>query len=183
MADYSELNSKIAKTKDSFVANLATLRAGKASPAVLDKIFVDYYGAATPVNQIAAISTPDSRSLLITPWDASAVKLVEKAIQASDLGINPQNDGKSIRLNFPPLTEERRRDLVKEVKKYAEDAKIAVRSIRRDALDKFKDQKKKSEITEDDLKRIEKDVQDITDNSCKDIDAIAAKKEKELMEF
>ncbi len=183
MADYSELNSKIAKTKDSFVANLATLRAGKASPAVLDKIFVDYYGAATPVNQIAAISTPDSRSLLITPWDASAVKLVEKAIQASDLGINPQNDGKSIRLNFPPLTEERRRDLVKEVKKYAEDAKVAVRSIRRDALDKFKDQKKKSEITEDDLKRIEKDVQDITDNSCKDIDAIAAKKEKELMEF
>lgn len=183
MANYDEIKAKVQKTKDALNANLSTIRAGKASPAVLDRIFIDYYGAQTPVNQIAAISTPDARSLLITPWDASAVKLVEKAIQASDLGINPQNDGKAIRLNFPPLTEDRRRELAKDVKKYAEDSKVAVRSIRRDAIDKFKDMKKKSEITEDDLKKIEKDIQDITDNACKDIDAIAAKKEKELMEL
>ena len=183
MDNYAEINAKINKTKDALAASLATIRAGKASAAVLDRISIDYYGTATPINQIAAISTPDPRQLLITPWDASAVKLIEKAIQASDLGINPQNDGKAIRLHFPPLTEERRRDLVKEVKKYAEESKVAVRSIRRDALEKFKDQKKKSEITEDDLKKIEKDVQEITDNSCKDIDAMAAKKEKELMEF
>ena len=183
MDNYAEINAKITKTKDALAANLATIRAGKASAAVLDRIAIDYYGTSTPINQIAAISTPDPRQLLITPWDASAVKLIEKAIQASDLGINPQNDGKAIRLHFPPLTEERRRDLVKEVKKYSEESKVAVRSIRRDALEKFKDQKKKSEITEDDLKKIEKDVQEITDNACKDIDAMAAKKEKELMEF
>ncbi len=183
MANYDEIKAKVQKTKDALTSNLSTIRAGKASPAVLDRISIDYYGAQTPVNQIAAISTPDARSLLITPWDASAVKLVEKAIQASDLGINPQNDGKAIRLNFPPLTEDRRRELAKDVKKYAEDSKVAVRSIRRDAIDKFKDMKKKSEITEDDLKKIEKDIQDITDNACKDIDAIAAKKEKELMEL
>ncbi len=183
MANYDEIKAKVQKTKDALNSNLSTIRAGKASPAVLDRIFIDYYGAQTPINQIAAISTPDARSLLITPWDASAVKLVEKAIQASDLGINPQNDGKAIRLNFPPLTEDRRRELAKDVKKYAEDAKVAARAIRRDAIDKFKDMKKKSEITEDDLKKIEKDIQDITDNACKDIDAIAAKKEKELMEL
>ncbi len=183
MDNYAEINAKINKTKDALAASLATIRAGKASAAVLDRIAIDYYGTSTPINQIAAISTPDPRQLLITPWDASAVKLIEKAIQASDLGINPQNDGKAIRLHFPPLTEERRRDLVKEVKKYSEESKVAVRSIRRDALEKFKDQKKKSEITEDDLKKIEKDVQEITDNACKDIDAMAAKKEKELMEF
>ena len=183
MDNYAEINAKITKTKDALAASLATIRAGKASAAVLDRISIDYYGTSTPINQIAAISTPDPRQLLITPWDASAVKLIEKAIQASDLGINPQNDGKAIRLHFPPLTEERRRDLVKEVKKYSEESKVAVRSIRRDALEKFKDQKKKSEITEDDLKKIEKDVQEITDNACKDIDAMAAKKEKELMEF
>ncbi|MBQ3823783.1 MAG: ribosome recycling factor [Clostridia bacterium] len=183
MDNYAEINAKITKTKDALAASLATIRAGKASAAVLDRIAIDYYGTSTPINQIAAISTPDPRQLLITPWDASAVKLIEKAIQASDLGINPQNDGKAIRLHFPPLTEERRRDLVKEVKKYSEESKVAVRSIRRDALEKFKDQKKKSEITEDDLKKIEKDVQEITDNACKDIDAMAAKKEKELMEF
>ena len=183
MDNYAEINAKITKTKDALAASLATIRAGKASAAVLDRISIDYYGTSTPINQIAAISTPDPRQLLITPWDASAVKLIEKAIQASDLGINPQNDGKAIRLHFPPLTEERRRDLVKEVKKYSEESKVAVRSIRRDALEKFKDQKKKSEITEDDLKKIEKDVQEITDNACKDVDAMAAKKEKELMEF
>jgi ribosome recycling factor len=183
MDNYAEINAKITKTKEALAASLATIRAGKASAAVLDRIAIDYYGTSTPINQIAAISTPDPRQLLITPWDASAVKLIEKAIQASDLGINPQNDGKAIRLHFPPLTEERRRDLVKEVKKFSEESKVAVRSIRRDALEKFKDQKKKSEITEDDLKKIEKDVQEITDNACKDIDAMAAKKEKELMEF
>ena len=150
---------------------------------LLDQIQVDYYGTPTPIQQIATISTPDPRSLLIQPWDSSTLKSIEKAILASDLGINPQNDGRSIRLVFPQLTEERRRDLAKQVKKYAEDAKVAVRNIRRDAMDKFKAQKKASEITEDDYKIAEKDMQKLTDDWIKEIEKIAEKKEKELFEI
>ena len=162
---------------------LAAVRAGKANPAVLDRITVEYYGTDTPINQIASISTPDPRSLLIQPWDASALKSIEKAILASDLGINPQNDGRAIRLIFPQLTEERRKELAKQVKKYAEEAKVAVRNIRRDAVDKFKAEKKKSEITEDDLKIAEKDLQKLTDDFIKEVEKIGEAKEKELMEL
>ena len=162
---------------------LKTVRAGRANPGVLDKVTVDYYGSPTPIQQIASVSTPDARSLLIQPWDASVLKGIEKAILASDLGLNPQNDGRTIRLIFPALTEERRRDLVKQVKKYGEEAKVAVRNIRRDAMDKFKAQKKKSEITEDDLKIIEKDLQKLTDDYIKEVERIADEKEKELMEI
>ena len=162
---------------------LKTVRAGRANPGVLDKVTVDYYGSPTPIQQIASVSTPDARSLLIQPWDASVLKGIEKAILASDLGINPQNDGRAIRLVFPALTEERRRDLAKQVKKYSEDAKVAVRNIRRDAMEKFKAQKKKSEITEDDFKVIEKDMQKLTDDYIKEVERIADEKEKELMEI
>ena len=174
---------KMGKSINSLINEYATIRAGRATPAVLDRISVDYYGCATPLQQMAAISVPEPRTLLITPWDKSSLKDIEKAILMSDLGLNPQNDGSALRLNFPPLTEERRRELVKNVYKYAEEAKVAVRSIRRDAMDKLKDLKKKSEITEDDLKNAEKKMQDMTDKSCKEIDGISAKKEKEIMEI
>lgn len=175
--------AKMQKTLDVLSKELAAVRAGRANPAVLDKITVEYYGAPTPLNQVAAISTPDPRTLAIQPWDGSVLKAIEKAIQVSDLGINPQNDGRAIRLVFPALTEERRRDLAKQVKKYSEDAKIAVRNIRRDAMEKFKAQKKKSEITEDDFKVIEKDMQKLTDDYIKEVERIADEKEKELMEI
>lgn len=174
---------KMQKTLDVLSKELAAVRAGRANPAVLDKITVEYYGAPTPLNQVAAISTPDPRTLAIQPWDGSVLKAIEKAIQVSDLGINPQNDGRAIRLVFPALTEERRRDLAKQVKKYSEDAKVAVRNIRRDAMEKFKAQKKKSEITEDDFKVIEKDMQKLTDDYIKEVERIADEKEKELMEI
>ena len=161
---------------------LAAVRAGRANPAVLDKVTVDYYGAPTPIQQVASISVPDPRSLMIQPWDGSVLKGIEKAILASDLGINPQNDGRVIRLVFPQLTEERRKELAKQVKKYGEESKVAVRNIRRDAIDKFKKQQKASEITEDDYKDIEKDIQKLTDAAIKDIDKIDAEKEKEIME-
>ena len=172
---------KMQKTVDVVVSDFASVRAGRANAAVLDKIAVDYYGSATPINQVAAISSPDPRSLLIKPWDGSLLKAIEKAIQTSDLGINPQNDGSSIRLSFPQLTEERRKELTKQVKKYAEGGKVAVRNIRRDAMDKFKAMEKKAEITEDDLKQLEKELQDMTDKHCKDIDELTVKKEQELM--
>ena len=175
--------AKMQKTLDVLSKELAAVRAGRANPAVLDKITVEYYGAPTPLNQVAAISTPDPRTLAIQPWDGSVLKAIEKAIQVSDLGINPQNDGKSIRLVFPQLTEERRKELVKQVKKYTEDAKVAVRNIRRDAMDKFKAQKKASEITEDDYKIAEKDLQKLTDDWIKEIEKISEKKEKELFEI
>ena len=181
--EYTEFESRMKKTCDFLTEQLAAVRAGKANPAVLDRITVDYYGTATPINQIASISTPDARSLLIQPWDASALKGIEKAILASDLGINPQNDGRAIRLIFPQLTEERRKELAKQVKKYTEEAKVAVRNIRRDAVDKFKAEKKKSEITEDDLKIAEKDLQKLTDDFIKEVEKIGADKEKELMEL
>ena len=179
--EYKVYESKMSKSIDSISADFAAVRAGRANAAVLDRIMVDYYGTPTPIQQIASISSPDPRSLVIQPWDSSAVKLIEKAIQNSDLGINPQNDGKCIRLTFPQLTEERRKELVKQIHKYAENGKVAVRNIRRDAMDNFKKQEKKSEITEDELKQAEKDLQKLTDDSCKKIDELLAKKEKELM--
>lgn len=181
--DYSEFEAKMKKTTEILSEQFASVRAGKANPAVLDRITVDYYGSPTPIQQVASISTPDARSLLIQPWDGSVLKGIEKAILASDLGINPQNDGRAIRLVFPQLTEERRKELAKQVKKYGEEAKVAVRNIRRDAMEKFKAQKKKSEITEDDLKIVEKDMQKLTDDYIKEVDKIAANKEKELMEL
>ena len=160
---------------------LAAVRAGRANPAILDKVTVDYYGSPTPIQQIAAIASPDPRQLVITPWDGTALKPIERAIQESDLGINPQNDGKSIRLNFPQLTEERRKELVKQIHKYSETGKVAIRNIRRDAMEAFKKKQKASEITEDDLKVAEKDLQKLTDDMCKEVDALLEKKEKELM--
>ena len=176
-----EYDVKMQKTIDVVISDFAAVRAGRANAAVLDKITVDYYGSATPINQVAAISSPDPRSLLIKPWDGSILKAIEKAIQTSDLGINPQNDGSSIRLNFPQLTEERRKELTKQVRKYAENGKVAIRNVRREAMDKLKALQKKSEITEDDCKDFEKELQDMTDKRCKELDELAAKKEKELM--
>jgi ribosome recycling factor len=181
--DYAEYTSRMKKTTEVLASQFAAVRAGKANAAVLDQISVDYYGTPTPVQQIASISASDARTLVIQPWDASALKGIEKAIQSSELGINPQNDGRCIRLVFPQLTEERRRDLAKQVKKYGEDAKVAVRNIRRDAMEKFKAQKKKSEITEDDLKDIEKELQKLTDDYIKEVEALTEKKEKELTEI
>ena len=175
--------NKMTKTIEVLKSDFATVRAGRANPSVLDKITVEHYGSSMMINQLASVSVPEPRMLAIQPWDSSALKAIEKAIQQSDLGINPQNDGKVIRLVFPQLTEERRKDLSKQVKKLGEDAKVAIRNIRRDAVDTFKKQQKKSEITEDDLKTLEKDIQDATDKYCKEIDNETAKKEKELMEL
>ncbi len=181
--DYAEYTDRMKKTLDVMQANFAAVRAGRANAAVLDQIRVDYYGTPTPINQIASIASPDPRTLTIQPWDAGTMKLIEKAIQASDLGINPQNDGRLIRLAFPQLTEERRKELIKQVRKYGEESKTAIRNIRRDAMDAFKKQHKKSEITEDDLKNAEKDVQKLTDDYISDVDKMVAKKEKELSEI
>lgn len=174
-------DDKMLKTIEVVKANFAAVRAGRANAGVLDRIMVEYYGTPTPLNQVAAISSPDPRTLTIQPWDMTLMKAIEKAIQTSDLGINPQNDGRVIRLAFPQLTEERRKDLTKQVKKYGEEGKVAVRNIRRDAMDEIKKATKKSEITEDDQKKLEKDLQDLTDKRCKEIDELTAKKEKELM--
>ena len=174
-------DSRMQKTIDVVKSNFNSVRAGRANAGVLDRITVEYYGTPTPLNQVAAISSPDPRTLTIQPWDAGAVKLICKAIQESDLGINPQNDGRIIRLAFPQLTEERRKELVKQISKYAEGGKVAIRNIRRDAVDKFKAMKKDGEITEDDLKIAEKDIQKMTDDFCKDVDALLAKKEQELL--
>jgi len=176
-------DAKMQKTIEVVKANFASVRAGRANAGVLDRIFVEYYGTPTPLNQVADISSPDPRTLMIQPWDGTLLKAIEKAIQTSDLGINPQNDGRVIRLVFPQLTEERRRELTKQVKKYGEDAKVAVRNIRRDAMDYVKALKKKSEITEDDQKKAEKDLQDLTDKYIKKVDEACAVKEKELMEL
>ena len=180
---FTEYEKKMEKTLSALQSQYDSVRAGRANPAVLDQIRVEYYGTPTPINQVGSISSPDPRSLVIQPWDGSLLKPIEKAIQSSELGINPQNDGRVIRLVFPQLTEERRRDLIKQVRKYSEDGKVAIRNIRRDAMEKFKAQKKKSEITEDDLKNIEKDLQKLTDNRIKDIEKITEAKEKELSEI
>lgn len=175
--------SKMGKTVESTVRDFASVRAGRANPSVLDRISVDYYGCATPINQLAAVSIAEARVLQIQPYDASVLKAIEKAIQVSDIGINPQNDGRIIRLVFPPLTEERRKELVKDVRKMAEDGKVAIRSIRRDAIEKLKALKKNSEITEDDQTNGEKKIQTLTDKFVKEIDDLTASKEKEIMEI
>lgn len=174
-----KMDKSVAATDREF----SSIRAGRANPGILDKIVVDYYGVPTPVNQMAAVSVVEARTLMIQPWDASTIKSIEKAITSSDIGINPSNDGRAIRLNFPPLTEERRRDLVKEVRKISEDGKVAVRSIRRDAMDKIKNLKKEGTITEDDVTNGEKKIQNLTDKYCKEIDELTTAKEKEIMEF
>ncbi len=176
-----EFDAKMMKTIEVVKNDFGSVRAGRANAAVLDRIMVEYYGTQTPINQVASISSPDPRSLMIQPWDSSLLREIEKAIQTSDLGINPQNDGKVIRLLFPQLTEERRKELTKQVKKYAENGKVAIRNVRREAMDKFKAMKKNSEITEDEQKEYEKELQDLTDKRCKEIDALAAAKETELM--
>ena len=177
------LEEKMSKTVSILNSEYSSLRAGRASAAVLDKVKVDYYGTPTPVNQMAAISVAEARILTIQPWDTSTLHAIEKAIMASEIGINPQNDGRIIRLVFPQLTEERRRELCKDVKKMAEDSKVAIRSIRRDGIDKAKKMQKESEITEDDLKIAEKKIQDITDKFTKEIDKLAEAKEKDIMEI
>ena len=171
------------KTLEVLAGDFAAVRAGRASASLLDRISVEYYGQETPINQVGSITSPDPRTLVIEPWDKSLLKLIEKAIQVSDLGINPQNDGRIIRLVFPQLTEERRKELTKQVKKYGEESKVAIRNIRRDAMDTIKAMKKKSEITEDEQKVAEKDLQKVTDDYVKKVDEMAAKKEKELMEL
>lgn len=177
-----DTENKMTKAIVSLEGDLAAIRAGRANPAILDKITVEYYGAQTPLAQVGTISVPEARTIVIQPWDVSVLKEVEKAILASDIGINPNNDGKMIRLNFPPLTEERRKELSKSVSKRGEEAKVAVRNIRRDALESFKKQKKANEITEDDLKDLEEKVQKLTDKFVKEIDGIITVKEKEIME-
>lgn len=180
---FAMVEEKMGKTVSVLSAEFASIRAGRANSAVLDKIKVDYYGTPTPINQMAAVSVAEARILTIQPWDVSTLHPIEKAIQASDIGINPQNDGRIIRLVFPQLTEERRKELCKDVKKLAEDSRIAVRSIRRDGIDKVKKMEKASEITEDDLKIAEKKLQDLTDKYIKEIDKLADEKEKEIMEI
>ena len=174
---------KMDKSLNALDREFKAVRAGRANPAILDKILVDYYGTPTPIQQMAAVSVPEGRTLQIQPWDVSTLRDIEKAIQTADIGINPQNDGKIIRLFFPPLTEERRRDLVKDIKKFGEDTKVAVRSIRRDAIEKLKAMKKNNEITEDDQSNGEKKIQNLTDKFCKEADDLTQAKEKEIMEI
>lgn len=181
MFDIKEYEERMKKSISVYEEDLASIRAGRASANALSKINIDYYGSPTPINQIGDVKNPDARTLVITPWDSSLLKAVEKAINTSDLGINPQNDGRCIRLVFPQLTEERRKELAKQITKKGEDAKVAIRNIRRDANDKTKDLKKKSEITEDDVKNYDKKIQDLTDKYVKEIDTITDKKEKEIM--
>lgn len=174
---------KMEKTIAALERDYKAVRAGRANASVLDRITVDYYGVPTPIQQMAAVSVPEARTLVIQPWDATTLKEIEKAILMSDIGINPQNDGRVIRLGFPPLTEERRKEIVKDVRKKGEDSKVAIRNQRRDALDKLKALKKSNEITEDDESNGEKKIQNITDKFCKEVDDLAAIKEKEIMEI
>lgn len=176
-------DEKMEKTLNYLKGDLAAIRAGRANPAVLDKITVDYYGTPTLINQMAAVSVAEARVLVIQPWDASSLKDIEKAIQASDIGINPANDGRCLRIAFPQLTEERRVELVKQVKKMGEDSKVAIRSIRRDAIEKFKTMKKDNELTEDDQKLLEDEIQKVTDNRVKEIDDAIKAKEAEILEI
>ncbi len=182
-AQVKPFDEKMTKTIKVLNGDFAAIRAGRANPAVLDKIMVDYYGTPTPIQQMAAISVSEARILVIQPWDKSSLKAIEKALLVSDLGINPANDGSVIRLAFPPLTEERRKDICKQIRKMGEDSKVAIRSIRRDANDKFKAMKKANEISEDEQKDLEKEVQDLTDKYCKEIDKLAAAKEQDILEI
>ena len=179
--DYEILKERMGKTISNFTEKLAEVRAGRANPAILNKVKIDYYGTPTPINQVAGISVPEARLIVIQPWDMSVLKEIEKAILASDIGINPNNDGKVIRLAFPELNEERRKEIVKDIKKMGEEAKVAIRSIRRDAIDEAKAMQKNSEITEDDLKNEEEAIQKLTDKKIEEIDKILEAKEKEVM--
>ena len=180
---YDEYENKMKKTVEVLQSNYSSIRAGRANPSVLDQIKVEYYGTPTPINQIASISTPDPRTLMIQPWDANSLKMIEKALMTSELGINPANDGRVIRLAFPQPTEERRKELIKQVGRQAEESKVAIRNVRREAVERYKAQKKTGEITEDDLVNTEKDLQKLTDNYVKEIDNVAAKKEVEIKEI
>ena len=179
--DYTKIQEKMEKTISNFAERLSEIRAGRANPAILNKVKIDYYGTPTPINQMAGISVPEARLIVIQPWDVSVLKDIEKAILASDIGINPNNDGKVIRLAFPELNEERRKEIVKEIRKMAEEAKVAIRSIRREAIDDAREEEKNSIITEDDLKLAENNVQKLTDKNVEEIDKILANKEKEIM--
>ena len=179
--DYNKFEEKMMKSISVYEENLAEIRAGRANPAILNKIMIDYYGTPTPINQVAGISVPEARMIVIQPWDASILKEIEKEILKSDIGINPNNDGKVIRLAFPELNEERRKEIVKDIRKMAEEAKVAIRSIRRDAIDEAKTMQKNSEISEDDLKVAEDKIQKLTDKYVEEIDTILDKKEKEVM--
>lgn len=179
--DYQNIEERMKKTISVFEENLAEIRAGRANPAILNKITIDYYGTQTPINQVAGISVPEARLIVIQPWDMNALKEIERAIIASDIGITPNNDGKVIRLNFPELNEERRKEIVKDIRKMAEEAKVAVRAVRRDGLDEFKAKQKNAEITEDDLKVAEDQIQKLTDKYVEEIDKKMETKEKEIM--
>ena len=179
--DFNEFESRMDKTISVFKENLSEVRAGRANPAILNKVSIDYYGTPTPINQVAGISIPEARLIVIQPWDVSILKDIEKAILTADIGINPNNDGKVIRLAFPELTEERRKELVKDIKKMAEESKVAIRAIRRDAIDKAKTMQKNSEITEDDLRSAEESAQKLTDKKIEEIDNVLAQKEKEIL--
>ncbi|NLC69702.1 MAG: ribosome recycling factor [Clostridiaceae bacterium] len=181
-SEYMQVEEKMKKAISALKQELSRLRAGRANPAILDKVTVNYYGVPTPVNQLANISVPEARVIVIQPWDINTLKEIEKAIQKSDIGINPNNDGRVIRLIFPMLTEERRKELLKIVKKYGEESKIAIRNIRRDAIEEYRALKKEGEITEDDLKNAEKDIQDLTDKYISEIDKIVDLKGKEILE-
>ena len=179
--DYTEIKEKMQKTIDNLRDKLSEVRAGRANPSILNKVKIDYYGTPTPINQVAGVSVPEARLIVIQPWDVSILKEIEKAILASEIGINPNNDGKVIRLVFPELNEERRKELVKEIKKYAEDAKVVIRNVRRDGIDKAKVMQKDGEITEDELKTAETEIQKITDKNVEEIDKIITSKETEIM--
>lgn len=181
MSDYENIKEKMEKTISVYKENLSEIRAGRANPAILNKIKVDYYGVPTPITQVAGVSVPEARLIVIQPWDASILKEIEKEILKSDIGINPNNDGKVIRLAFPELNEERRKELVKEIKKIAEEAKVSIRAIRREGMDEYKAMQKESLITEDDLKKAENDIQKMTDTKIEEIDKIFENKEKEVM--
>ena len=176
-----DLEERMLKSLSVYEENLSEVRAGRANPAILNRITVDYYGVATPINQVAGISVPEARLIVIQPWDASILKEIEKEILKADIGINPNNDGKVIRLNFPELNEERRKEIVKDIKRIAEDSKVAIRAIRRDGIEEFKKKQKDSEITEDELKVAEDEIQKITDKYVGEIDTLLANKEKEVM--
>ena len=179
--DYNKFEEKMKKTISVYEENLSEIRAGRANPAILNKISIDYYGTQTPINQVAGISVPEARMIVIQPWDTSVLKEIEKEILKSDIGINPNNDGKVIRLTFPELNEERRKEIVKDIRKMAEEAKVAVRSIRREAIDEAKSMQKNSEMSEDELKVAEDDIQKLTDKYVEEVDKILEKKEKEVM--
>lgn len=179
--DYTNLEERMEKTINNFSEKLSEVRAGRANPAILNKVKIDYYGTPTPINQVAGISVPEARLIVIQPWDVSVLKEIEKAILASDIGINPNNDGKVIRLAFPELNEERRKELVKDVKKMAEEAKVAIRAVRRDGIEDAKAAQKEGEMTEDELKTAENEIQKLTDKNVEEIDKILGNKEKEIM--